>query len=237
MAKTVEFDEQTIVIDERRELVVGELMRNVYVWMTGGMALTGVLAWVVANSPNLLMFIFGHQTVFWGIVIVEVVLVLILSALIEKMRFITAAIMFVLYCSLNGLMLSSLFVVYEIGSITQVFFICAGMFAALAFAGTVTKKDLSGWRTFLLMALVGLIIASIISIVLGRPESMIISAIGVLIFAGLTVYDAQKVKLMMLNENTINEGNMKLALLGALTLYLDFINLLIKLLSLFGKKK
>ena len=133
--------------------------------------------------------------------------------------------------------LSSIFLVYELDSIGQVFFVTAGAFFILAFIGTVTKKDLSGLGTFLIIALAGLIIASIVGMIMGRPDSIWISALGVLIFAGLTVYDAQKIRLLMLDQETVNEGNMKLALLGALSLYLDFINLLLRLLALFGKKK
>ena len=230
-------EEKTIVIDEERQAVVGELMRNVYVWMTGGLALTGVVAWMVANSPDLVNLIFGNQVIFWGLLIAELVMVSVLSAAVNKLSFISAAIMFVLYSVLNGATLSSLFLVYELSSIAEIFFLTAGSFAVLAFIGTVTKKDLSGLGTFLIFALFGLIIASIIGMVMGRPDSIWISALGVLIFGGLTVYDAQKIRLMMLDQDTVNEGNMKLALMGALSLYLDFINLLLRLLSLFGKRK
>ena len=230
-------EEKTIVIDEERQAVVGELMRNVYVWMTGGLALTGVVAWMIANSPDLVSLIFGNQVILWGLLIAELVMVIVLSAAINKLSFISAAILFVLYSVLNGATLSSLFLVYELSSIAEIFFLTAGSFAVLAFIGTVTKKDLSGLGTFLIFALFGLIIASIIGMVMGRPDSIWISALGVLIFGGLTVYDAQKIRLMMLDQDTVNEGNMKLALMGALSLYLDFINLLLRLLSLFGKRK
>lgn len=230
-------DEKTIVIDENRQAVVGELMRNVYLWMTGGLALTGIMAWIVANSPQLLNIIFGSQIVFWGLMIAELVLVIVLSMAIGKLSFGTAALMFILYSILNGVTLSSIFLMYELNSIVEIFFVTAGAFAGLAFIGTVTKKDLSKLGTFLIIGLIGLVIASIVGLIMGKPESIWMSALGVLIFAGLTVYDAQKIRMMMLNEDTVNEGNMKLALLGALTLYLDFINLLLKLLSLFGKKK
>lgn len=232
-----EFIEPTIVIDERRQAVVSELMRNVYIWMTGGLALTGVVAWLVANSPELLSVIFGSQVLFWGLLIAEVVFVMILSMAIQKLSFFQAAILFILYCALNGVTLSSIFLVYELSSVAQVFFVTAGAFAVLAFTGTVIKKDLSGLGVFLIIALAGLILASIVGLIMGRPDSIWISALGALIFAGLTVYDAQRIRQLMLDQETVNEGNMKLALLGALSLYLDFINLLLKLLSLLGKKK
>ncbi len=229
--------EETTIVDEQQKDVVRELMRDVYVWMTGGLALTGAVAWVVANSPALLQVIFGNQLIFWGLLIAEIALVMVLSMRIEKMRFTSAALMFVLYSALNGLTLSSIFLLYELGSIGEIFFVTAGAFAVLAFVGTVSKRDLSGLGTFLIIALAGLIIASVIGLIFGRPESIWMSAIGVMIFAGLTVYDAQQIRMMMLNQDTVNEGNMKIALMGALSLYLDFINLLLRLLSLFGKRK
>lgn len=228
---------EVIVIDEERNAVIGELMRNVYIWMAGGLSLTGLVAWWVSGSTEILNFIFGSKAVFWGLIIAEFIMVVVLSSTIQKMSFLTASICYVLYCAMNGLLLSSIFIVYELSSIGQIFFVSAGMFAALAIIGTVTKKDLSRMGTFLIMGLVGIIIASLVSILLGRPESIWITIIGVLIFAGLTVYDAQRIRLMMLNQETVNEGSMKLALLGALSLYLDFINLFLKLLSLLGKKR
>lgn len=228
---------ETTIIDERRKDVVAELMRNVYLWMTGGLALTGLVAWIVATSPVLQGIIFGSQAVLWGLIIAEFVFVIVLSAAINKLSFTTASLLYTLYCVLNGATLSTIFLVYELSSIAEIFFITAGSFAALAFIGTVTKKDLSKLGTFLIMALFGLIIASIVGLIMGNPDSVWISGLGVLVFAGLTVYDAQRIRNMMLDQETVNEGNMKLALLGALALYLDFINLLLKLLSLFGKRK
>ena len=229
--------EETTIVDEQQKEVVRELMRDVYVWMTGGLALTGAVAWVVANTPALLQLIFGNQLIFWGLLIAEIALVMVLSMRIEKMRFTSAALMFVVYSALNGLTLSSIFLLYELRSIGEIFFVTAGSFAVLAFVGTVTKRDLSGLGTFLIIALAGLIIASVVGLIMGRPESIWMSAIGVMIFAGLTVYDAQQIRTLMLNQETVNEGNMKIALMGALSLYLDFINLLLRLLSLFGKRK
>ena len=228
---------ETIVIDEGRKAVLGELMRNVYLWMTGGLAVTGCAAWMVMNSQFLLSLIFGNQIIFWGLIIAELVFVLVLSAAINKLSFTAASALYVLYCVLNGATLSSIFLVYELGSIVEIFFVTAGAFAVLAIIGTITKKDLSRLGTFLIIALGGLIIASIVGLILGRPDSIWMSAIGAVIFAGLTVYDAQKIRLVMLNQDTVNEGTMKLALLGALSLYLDFINLFLRLLSLFGKRK
>ena len=229
--------EAEIVIDESRREVIGELMRNVYLWMAGGLALTGVFAWIVANSEQLLSIIFGSQVVFWGLFIGELALVVILSGMIQKLRFGTAAILFMLYCILNGMTMSTIFLLYELSSVCEIFFVTAGAFAGLAFVGTVIKKDLSGFGTFLLIALIGLIIASVVGSLMGHPDSIWISALGVLIFAGLTVYDAQKIRMLMMNQETVNEGAMKIALLGALSIYLDFINLFLRLLSIFGKRR
>lgn len=228
---------EVIVIDESRQAVVAQLMRNVYIWMTGGLAITGMIAWMVANNPEMMNLILSSKAMFWGIFIAELALVIGLSAFIQKMSFLTASICYTVYCALNGLFMSTIFIIYELGSVGQVFFIAAGMFLALALIGSFTKKDLSRMGTFLIMALFGLIIASVIAAFTGNGDSLVLAGIGVLIFAGLTVYDAQKVRNMMLDQETVNEGNMKLALLGALTLYLDFINLFLKLLQLFGKRK
>ena len=228
---------QPIVIDENRQAVVGELMRNVYIWMTAGLAITGIVAWLVSSSPAALSLIFGNQVIFWGMLIAELVLVLVLSAAIQKLSFFAAECLFTIYCALNGATFSSIFLLYELGSISEIFFVCAGSFAVLAIIGTFIHKDLSGLGTFLIIALAGLIIASIVGLILGKPDSIWMSIIGVVIFAGLTVYDAQKIRLLMLNEETVNDGNMKLALLGALSLYLDFINLFLQLLRLFGKRR
>ena len=229
--------DESIVIDESRKSVASELMRDVYLWMTVGIALTGVVAWLVAGSPALLSVIFGSKLMFYGIFAVELILVIILSAALDSLSFLATEIMYTVYCALNGLTLSVIFMAYELSSVGQVFFVTAGAFALLALYGTFTKRDLSGWGTFLLMALGGMIIASLVGLLLGKPESILMSIIGVVIFAGLTAYDANTIRTMMLNQDSVNEGNMKLALRGALALYLDFINLFLRLLSLMGNKK
>lgn len=227
---------EKVVFDDRREEAVSELMRNVYLWMTGGLALTGLVAWIVATSPFLSGLIYS-QIIFWGLLIAELVFVMILSAAIDKLSFGAASALYTIYCVINGATMSFIFLLYELSSVAQIFFVTAGAFALLAAIGTFTKKDLSGLGTFLIIALGGLLIASIVGLVLGRPESIWMSVIGVIIFAGLTVYDAQKIRRLLQTQETVNEGNMKIALIGALTLYLDFINLLLRLLSLFGKRK
>lgn len=192
---------------------------------------------LVANNPALLNFLFSSPTLVWGLLIGEIVLVLILSAAINRLSFSTATLLFILYSVVNGVTLSSIFVVYTQGSIASTFFITAGMFGGLALYGSVTKKDLSGMGRFLFMTLIGLIIASIVNIFM-HSEMLywITTFVGVLVFAGLTAWDAQKIQQMALMADDVNESTQKMALLGALTLYLDFINLFLYLLRIFGKR-
>ena len=217
--------------------VASTLMRSVYLWMAGALAITGLTAMLVANNPALLNFLFSSPTLVWGLLIGEIVLVLILSAAINRLSFSTATLLFILYSVINGVTLSSIFVVYTQGSIASTFFITAGMFGGLALYGSVTKKDLSGMGRFLFMTLIGLIIASIVNIFM-HSEMLywITTFVGVLVFAGLTAWDAQKIQQMALMADDVNESTQKMALLGALTLYLDFINLFLYLLRIFGKR-
>ena len=217
--------------------VASTLMRSVYYWMAGALAITGLTAMLVANNPALLNFLFSSPTLVWGLLIGEIVLVLILSAAINRLSFSTATLLFILYSVVNGVTLSSIFVVYTQGSIASTFFITAGMFGGLALYGSVTKKDLSGMGRFLFMTLIGLIIASIVNIFM-HSEMLywITTFVGVLVFAGLTAWDAQKIQQMALMADDVNESTQKMALLGALTLYLDFINLFLYLLRIFGRR-
>lgn len=217
--------------------VAATLMRSVYYWMAGALAITGLTAMLVANNPTLLTFIFSNMGLVWGLLIAEIVLVMILSAAINRLSFSTATLLFILYSVLNGVTLSSIFVVYTQGSIASTFFITAGMFGGLALYGSVTKKDLSGMGRFLFMTLIGLIIASIVNIFMHSGTLYwITTVVGVLVFAGLTAWDAQKIQQMALMADDVNESTQKMALLGSLTLYLDFINLFLYLLRIFGKR-
>ena len=217
--------------------VAATLMRSVYYWMAGALAITGLTAMLVANNPTLLTFLFSNMGLVWGLLIAEIVLVMILSAAINRLSFSTATLLFILYSVLNGVTLSSIFVVYTQGSIASTFFITAGMFGGLALYGTVTKKDLSGMGRFLFMTLIGLIIATIVNIFM-HSEMLywITTFVGVLVFAGLTAWDAQKIQQMAQAADDVNESTQKMALLGSLTLYLDFINLFLYLLRIFGKR-
>ena len=214
------------------------LMRKVYVWMSLALVLTGVTAYGVATSPGVLNAIFNNQILFWGLVIAEFALVIGISAAIHKLSLTTATLMFVLYSVINGAVLSSIFLIYTMSSIASVFFITACTFAVMAFIGYTTKKDLTSMGKILFMALIGIIIATIVNIFLKSSGlEMIVSYLGVLIFVGLTAYDSQKIKNMLLMAPDAGEGAQKLALLGALTLYLDFINLFIYLLRIFGRRE
>jgi FtsH-binding integral membrane protein len=214
------------------------LMRKVYVCMTLAMILTGVTAYGVANSPGILMALYSNKILFWGLIIVEFALVIGITAAINKLSLTTATLMFVLYSVINGAMLSSIFMIYTMSSITSVFFITAGTFAVMAFIGYTTKTDLTSMGKILIMALIGIIIATVVNIFLKSSGlEMILSYLGVLVFVGLTAYDSQKIKQMLLMAPDAGEGAQKLALLGALTLYLDFINLFIYLLRIFGRRE
>ena len=214
------------------------LMRKVYVWMTLALVLTGVTAYGVATSPGIMTALFINQILFWGLVIAEFALVIGITAAINKLSLTTATLMFVLYSVINGAVLSSIFLIYTMSSIASVFFITAGTFAVMALIGYTTKTDLTSMGKILFMALIGIIIATIVNLFLKSSGlQMIVSYLGVLIFVGLTAYDSQKIKNMLLMAPDAGEGAQKLALLGALTLYLDFINLFIYLLRIFGRRE
>lgn len=225
-----------------RELLLSRafpaLMRKVYVWMTLALIITGITAYGVATSPGLLMAIMTNKMLLLGIIVAEFALVIGLSAAIHKMSLATATLMFVVYSVLNGLMLSSIFVVFTMSSIAQVFFITAGTFAVMAFVGYTTKKDLTSMGKMLFMALIGLVIATVVNMFMRSSGlDLIISYVGVLVFVGLTAYDSQKIKQMLIDAEDTGETTQKLALLGSLTLYLDFINLFLYLLRIFGKRE
>ena len=214
------------------------LMRKVYVWMTLALAITGFTAYGVATSPGLMQVIFTNRVLFWGLIIAEFALVMGVSAAINRLSLTTATLMFVLYSVINGATLSVVFLAYSMASIATVFFITAGTFAAMAFIGYTTKTDLTSVGKIVLMALIGLIIATVVNVfVKSTMFDIILSYVGVLIFVGLTAYDSQKIKQMLLQAPDAGEGAQKVALLGALSLYLDFINLFIYLLRIFGRRE
>lgn len=214
------------------------LMRKVYVWMTLALVITGATAYGVATSPGIQMALFSNQLLFWGLIIAEFGLVIGISAAINRLSLTTATLMFILYSVINGAMLSSIFVIYTMSSIASVFFITAGTFGVMALIGYTTKTDLTSMGKILFMALIGIIIATVVNIFLKSSGlQMIVSYLGVLIFVGLTAYDSQKIKHMLQMAPDASETSQKLALLGALTLYLDFVNLFIYLLRIFGRRE
>lgn len=214
------------------------LMRKVYVWMTLALVITGFTAYGVANSPGVLQAIYSNSIVFWGLIIAEFALVIGVSSAINRLSLTTATLMFILYSVINGALLSYIFLAYTASSVSTVFFITAGTFGAMALVGYTTKTDLTSLGKILFMALIGLIIATLVNVFIKSSGiTLILSYIGVLVFVGLTAYDSQKIKQMLLQAPDAGEGAQKLALLGALTLYLDFVNLFIYLLRIFGKRE
>ena len=215
------------------------LMRKVYTWMTLALAVTGLTAYYCSLNFEVINAIASNSLVFWGLIIAQLGAVMYLSARIYHMSLTTAAIVFLLYAVLTGVTFSFIFLVYTMESIASTFFITAGTFGAMSLVGYFIKKDLSAIGRFLIMALIGLIIASIVNIFLQSSGlTLICTYAGVLIFSGLTAYDTQKIKQMFLMHGAeMNESTMKLALMGSLTLYLDFINLFLYLLRIFGDRK
>ena len=214
------------------------LMRKVYTWMALALVITGVTAYGVANSPAILQMIVTNKILFFGLLIGELALVWGVSAMIDRLSLTTATLLFVLYSVINGVTLSFIFLAYTYQSITSVFFITAGTFAAMALFGYFTKTDLSSIGRILFMALIGLIIATIVNIfVKSSGLGLFLNYVGVLIFVGLTAWDTQKIKQMLATAADTGETAQKVALMGALSLYLDFINLFLYLLRIFGSSR
>lgn len=224
---------------DKTQTAFGTLMRKVYVWMALALTVTGLTSLYVATNESIMYSLFQHNGIVWGLFIAELVIVFALSGAIHKMSFMTAGILFVLYSVINGVAFSFIFLAYTMESITSTFLVTAGTFAAMSMVGYFIKKDLSALGKILIMSLIGLIIASIVNIFLQNSTLMwVVSYAGVLIFVGLTAYDTQKIKKMFFEYGAeLNEETQKLALLGSLTLYLDFINLFIYLLRIFGDRR
>lgn len=204
-----------------------DFMTGVYRWMTSGLLVTALVSFAVLQSTSLLSLLILNQWVFFGLLIAELGLVWYLSARIESLSTETATLLFFLYAAMNGVTLSLIFLVYTATSISTVFLTAAGTFGLMSIYGATTKKDLSGVGGIAIMGLFGLIIASIINLFVGSANAdWLISVIGVLVFVALTAYDTQK----------IQQSHMS-PILGALHLYLDFINLFIYMLRLFGTRR
>lgn len=211
------------------------LMRKVFVWMTLALAITGLTAYGVASSPAILGMIFGSKVMFWGLIIAEFALVVAVSGAINRLSLSTATLLFILYSVINGATLSVIFMAFSMAVIGKVFFITAGTFGVMALVGYTTKTDLTSIGKLLFMALLGIVIATVVNMfVKSAGFDLILSYIGVLVFVGLTAYDTQKIKQMCQLAPDAGESMQKVALLGALELYLDFINLFLYLLRIFG---
>lgn len=226
-------------VDERRSVTAfPALISKVYLWMTLALAMTGLTALYVARNEFLLFSIVGNPIVFWGLIIGELAVVMFLSARILKMSFPMAGILFALYSILNGATLSVVLLAYTAESIASTFFVTAGTFGAMSLVGLFIKRDLSSWGRFLMMALVGLIIATLVNIfVASSIIGWALTYIGVFIFCGLTAYDTQKMKEILQQSEHMGDSNvLKIALLCSLSLYLDFINLFLYLLRIFGNR-
>lgn len=220
------------------QLEQARFMTRVYTWMAFALTITGAIAYIVAGTPSLVYAIVSNQLLFFGLIIAEIVLVGYLATAVAKMSAQRATALFIGYAVLNGLTLSVIFLAYTLGSIASTFFVTAGTFGIMSAYGYFTKKDLTSMGNLLMMALIGLIIASVVNIFL-KSEMLywIATYAGILIFVGLTAYDTQKIKNMNIIGNEGTEEDRKEAVMGALILYLDFINLFLMLLRLFGRRK
>jgi FtsH-binding integral membrane protein len=232
---------QTVPMERSRTAVlVNDFVRSVYNWMCVGLALTGFVALYVASNETVLQIIFGNRLVFFGLIIAELALVFSISGMVHRMSASTATALFIIYAALNGATLSFIFIVYAQASIVSTFFVCSGTFLACSIYGWKTQKDLTSWGGFLTMGLMGIIIASLVNMFIrSSAMGMIVSYIGVILFVGLTAYDTQKLRNMAVSQPAGLDGAVirKGAILGALSLYLDFINLFLMLLRIFGQSR
>lgn len=214
-------------------------MAQVYGWMCCGLLLTALVAWYAARTPAVMELIFANKVVFFGLIIVQLGVVFVLSGMVNRLSGSAATGLFMFYSLLTGLTLSSIFIVYTYSSIASTFVVSAGMFGAMSLYGYTTKRDLSGMGSMLFMALIGLVLASLVNIWLKSSTlTWIVTYAGVLIFVGLTAYDTQKLRVM--GEQIASDdrdGFRRYAIMGALMLYLDFINLFLMLLRIFGDRR
>jgi len=219
-----------------RDVRVTAFLSKVYGWMFLGLLITAGTALIVASSPVLIETLILNRFLFWMLLFAQIGLVWYMAARVEKMSPATAAGMFLLYSAVVGITTSVIFLVYTSASIVSSFVITAGMFGAMAVFGTFTRRSLAGWGQFLFMGLIGVLIAMVVNIFwLNDALSFVISVVGVIVFTGLTAYDAQRLKAMAV---ALPDGRVgSYAVVGALSLYLDFINLFFFILRLFGGRR
>lgn len=219
---------------EQAVVAQNALIRQVYGWMAVGLGITAIVSLVTVSSPALLQAVFGNRFVFFGLILAELGLVMALSAAMGRISAGTATAMFAGYSALNGVTLSVVFLAYTAESVTSTFFITAGTFGAMSVFGLTTRRDLTSWGSFLFMGLIGVVLASVVNMFTqSDAASWVISAVGVLVFTGLAAYDTWKLKMMA----SSGMEPRKMAILGALTLYLDFVNLFLMLLRLLGRRR
>jgi FtsH-binding integral membrane protein len=215
---------------------VTAFLRSVYAWMAGGLAITALTAAFVASTPSLVLAIAQNRLLFWGIAIAQLGIVFVLSGRVQSLAASTASALFIAYSALTGVTLSFVLLVFTGDSIATTFVVTAAMFGALAAYGTVTRRSLLGWGQFLFMGLIGVVVASIAGIFWQNSTlQFVITSMGVIVFTGLAAYDAQRLKAMALAMPEGQAGSY--AIVGALTLYLDFINLFLMLLRVFGDRR
>lgn len=214
-------------------------IHRVYGWMCLGLIISGAVAYWVAITPAVAEIVIGNEIVFLVLLGLELVAVFTLASLVHKISSALSSLIFIVYAALSGLTLSVIFFVYQIGSISEVFLLTAGLFGVMSLYGYFTKTDLTTAGNFAFMALLGLVVAMVINLFFQNDVAgFILAAVGVLIFVVLTAYDTQKLKwLYTLGGTEGADGEKKEAINGALTLYLDFINLFLDLLRLFGKRR
>ncbi len=210
---------------------------RVYNWMAAGLGLTALVSLLTAASPAMLQLIFGNRLIFFGLIIAELALVVTISGAIRRLSAFAATGLFLLYSALSGVTFASIFVVYTQSSIAGAFFVTAGTFGVMSLYGHLTRRDLTSWGSFLFMGLVGVILASVVNLFLHSEMVYWVSTYaGILVFVGLTAYDTQKLK-MLARAGLSGEERQKAAIIGALQLYLDFVNLFLMLLRIFGRRR
>jgi len=232
------FDLQNPTLDTSgQEAFVQQFVTRTYGWMTAGLALTAIIALFVASSPELIQSIFGNRILFFGIIIVEFILVMGLSAAINRISPAVATMGFLFYAALNGVTLSVILLVYTAASVASTFFITTLTFGGMALYGTATKRDLTAMGSFMVMGLWGMVIASLVNLFFHNSMvQWILGYVGVIVFTGLTAWDAQKIKALAIATQDDEQSAGKASIMGALTLYLDFINLFLSLLRILGRR-
>lgn len=230
---------QNILSERINSNVIQPYMSQVFGWMSCGLLLTAFVAWYSAQTPAILQLLFSNQITFFGLIIIQLALVFILSGVVNKLSGSLATTLFMLYSMLTGLTLSSIFILYTSSSIASTFIITSGMFGVMTIYGHITKRDLSSFGNLLFMALVGIALASIMNIWLKNTALMwFITYFGVLVFVALTAYDTQKLKSIGASLSIDDQDTFrKYSIIGALTLYLDFINLFLMMIRIFGNRR